>query len=143
MKVSRGVKEQAQQIKAARFALEQKLGREPTISEISAETGIDAADIAVAEVAAGPAESLQRESGEDGFTLELILGDYGEEERMVETVALRAAIETLPENEQMVINLRYFHGMTQEAAAKVMKVSQVQISRIERRAVDMLRSILI
>lgn len=143
VKVSRGVKEQAQQIKAARFALEQKLGREPTISEISAETGIDAADIAVAEVAAGPAESLQRESGEDGFTLELILGDYGEEERMVETVALRAAIETLPENEQMVINLRYFHGMTQEAAAKVMKVSQVQISRIERRAVDMLRSILI
>lgn len=143
VKVSRGVKEQAQQIKAARFTLEQKLGREPTISEISAETGIDPADIAVAEVAAGPAESLQRESGEDGFTLELILGDYGEEERMVETVALRAAIETLPENEQMVINLRYFHGMTQEAAAKVMKVSQVQISRIERRAVDMLRSILI
>ena len=143
VKVSRSVKEQAQQIKAARFTLEQKLGREPTISEISTETGIDAADIAVAEVAAGPAESLQRESGEDGFTLELILGDYGEEERMVETVALRAAIETLPVNEQMVINLRYFHGMTQEAAAKVMKVSQVQISRIERRAVDTLRSILI
>ncbi len=143
VKVSRGVKEQAQQIKAARFSLEQKLGREPTISEISEETGIDAPDIAVAEVAAGPAESLQRETGEDGFTLELILGDYGAEERMVETVALRAAIESLPEKEQMVLNLRYFHGMTQQAAARVMKVSQVQVSRIERRAVDTLRALLI
>ena len=143
VKVSRGLKEQAQQIKSARFSLEQKLGREPTISEISAETGIDCGDIAVAEVAAGPTESLQRESGEDGFTLELVLGDYGEEERMVENVALRAAIDTLPEKERMVLGLRYFHGMTQQSAARVMKVSQVQISRLERRAVEELRQILI
>jgi RNA polymerase sporulation-specific sigma factor len=143
VKVSRSVKEQAQQIKAARFSLEQRLGREPTVSELSAETGMEAQDIAVAEVAAGPAESLQRETGEDGFTLELILGDYGEEERMVETVALRAAIEALPEKERMVLGLRYFHGMTQQDAARVMKVSQVQVSRIERRAVDELRAILI
>jgi RNA polymerase sporulation-specific sigma factor len=143
VKVSRSVKEQAQQIKAARFSLEQRLGREPTVSELSAETGMEAQDIAVAEVAAGPAESLQRETGEDGFTLELILGDYGEEERMVETVALRAAIDALPEKERMVLGLRYFHGMTQQDAARVMKVSQVQVSRIERRAVDELRAILI
>ena len=58
VKVSRGVKEQAQQIKAARFSLEQRLGREPTVSELSAETGIEAGDIAVAEIATGPAESL-------------------------------------------------------------------------------------
>lgn len=143
VKVSRGVKEQAQQIRSARFSLEQKLGREPTVSEISAETGIDGSDIAVAETAAGPAESLQRESGEDGFTLELILGDYGAEERMVETAALRSAMDTLPEKERMVLSLRYFHGMTQQAAARVMKVSQVQISRLERRAVEDLRQILI
>ena len=143
VKVSRGLKEQAQQIKSARFSLEQKLGREPTISEISAETGIDCGDITMTEVAAGPTESLQRESGEDGFTLELVLGDYGEEERMVENVALRAAIDTLPEKERMVLGLRYFHGMTQQSAARVMKVSQVQISRLERRAVEELRQILI
>ncbi|HNY00066.1 MAG TPA: sigma-70 family RNA polymerase sigma factor [Oscillospiraceae bacterium] len=143
VKVSRSVKERAQQIKAARFTLEQRLGREPVLSELAAETGLDPTDIASAELAAGPTESLQRETGEDGFTLELILGDYGEEERMVESVALRAAIEALPEKERMVLNLRYFHGMTQQSAARVMQVSQVQVSRIERRAVDALRAILI
>jgi RNA polymerase sporulation-specific sigma factor len=142
VKVSRGVKEQAQQIKAARFSLEQKLGREPTISEISAETGIETGDIAAAEIVTGPAESLQKESGDDGFTLELVLADFGEEERMVEHVALRAAIDALPEKERMVVALRYYHGMTQEAAARVLKVSQVQVSRLERRAVEELKKIL-
>ena len=129
-------------VKAARFSLEQKLGREPTISEISAETGIETGDIAAAEIATGPAESLQKESGDDGFTLELVLADFGEEERMVEHVALRAAIDALPEKERMVVALRYYHGMTQEAAARVLKVSQVQVSRLERRAVEELKKIL-
>ena len=61
---------------------------------------------------------------------------------MVEHVALSAAIDRLPEKERMVVYLRYFHGMTQEAAARVLKVSQVQVSRLERRAVDELRKIL-
>ena len=76
VKVSRGIKEQAAQIKSARLALEQRIGREPNISELAAETGFSPEEIAFAEVATGPAESLQRETGEDGFTLELVLGDY-------------------------------------------------------------------
>ena len=142
VKVSRGVKEQAQQIRAARKALEQRIGREPTISELARETGMSAEDIAFAETATGPAESLQRETGEDGFTLELVLGDYGAEEKLVEHVALRAAIEKLPERERQVVALRYYHGMTQQNCAKVLHVSQVQISRLERRAVDELRKML-
>ena len=142
VKVSRGVKEQAQQIRAARMALEQRIGREPTISELARETGMSAEDIAFAETATGPAESLQRETGEDGFTLELVLGDYGAEEKLVEHVALRAAIEKLPERERQVVALRYYHGMTQQNCAKVLHVSQVQISRLERRAVDELRKML-
>ena len=63
------------------------MGREPSLSELSRETGISPEDIAFAETATGPAESLHRESGEDGFTLELVLGDYGAEEKMVEHVA--------------------------------------------------------
>ena len=51
----------------------------------------------------------------------------------------RAAIETLPERERQVIALRFYHGMTQQNCAKVMHVSQVQISRLERRAVELLR----
>lgn len=142
VKVSRGIKEQAMQIKTVRLDLEQRLGREPTLSEISHETGISPEDIAFAETATGPAESLQKESGEDGFTLELVLGDYAAEEKMVEQVALRSAIEKLPERERQVVALRYYHGMTQQNCAKVMHVSQVQISRIERRAVETLRQIL-
>ncbi len=142
VKVSRGVKEQAAKIRGARLLLEQRFGREPKLSEISAETGISPEEIAFAETATGPADSIQRESGEDGFTLELVLGDYGAEERLVEHVALRAAIEQLPEREKQVIALRYFHGMTQQASARVLGVSQVQVSRLERRAVDRLRTLL-
>ena len=139
VKVSRGVKEQAAQIHAVRVQLEQRLGREPTLSELSRETGLSPEDIAYAETATGPAESLQRESGEDGFTLELVLGDFTAEERMVEQVALRALIAQLPERERQVIALRYYHGMTQQSCARVLHVSQVQVSRLERRAVETLR----
>ena len=139
VKVSRGIKEQAAKIRQARIKLEQRIGREPTMSELSRETGIAPEDIAFAETATGPADSIQRETGEDGFTLELVLGDYGAEDKLVEYVALRTAIETLPERERQVIALRFYHGMTQQNCAKVLHVSQVQISRLERRAVELLR----
>ena len=139
VKVSRSIKEQAAKIKAARAELEQRIGREPSMSELSKETGMSPEDIAFAETATGTADSINRESGEDGFTLELVLGDFGAEEKMVEHVALRAAIERLPSRERQVIALRYYHGMTQSNCARVMHVSQVQISRLERRAVEMLR----
>lgn len=142
IKVSRSLKEQAMQIRTARHAMEQRMGREPTINELSRELDISPEDIALAETAVGPAESLQRESGDDGFTLELVLGDFNAEEKMVEHVALRSAIEKLPERERQVLALRFYHGMTQQSCAKVMHVSQVQISRLERRAVDRLREIL-
>ena len=142
VKVSRTIKEQAVKIRQARLLLEQRIGREPKMSELSAETGMSPEEIAFAETATGPADSIQRESGEDGFTLELVLGDFGAEDKMVEHVALRAAIEKLPEREKQVIALRYYHGMTQQASARVLHVSQVQISRLERRAVDMLRTML-
>ena len=125
--------------RAACAALEQRVGREPTLSEIARETGLEIEEIVLAQTVTGPAESLQRESGEDGFSLELVLGDYGAEERLVEHVALRAAIERLPPREREVIALRFYHGLTQQRCANVMQVSQVQISRLERRALDRLR----
>ena len=142
VKVSRSIKEQAQKIKSVRTELEQRFGREPLLSEISAETGLTPEEIAFAETATGPAESLQRETGEDGFTLEHVLTDLNGEERMIEQVSLRYAIEQLPEKEKKTIYLRYFHGMTQESASRVLGVSQVQVSRLERRAVDKLREVL-
>ena len=143
VKVSRGIKERAQSIKSARSLLEQKNGREPSLSEISELTGLDSAEIASAETAVGPTESLQRETGEEGFTLEQVLGDFGEEERLVERVSLRETINRLPEREKSVIALRYFHSLTQDSTARVMGVSQVQVSRLEKRAVERLRDMLI
>ena len=142
VKVSRGLKERAALIRSARQSLEQKLGREPALSELSAETGLTPEDIAVAETATGPAESLQREAGDDGFTLEQIIGDDSETERVLERVSLREAIDQLPERERQVIALRYFHDMTQDAASRVLGVSQVQVSRLERRAIGRLRELL-
>lgn len=139
IKVSRSIKERAHIIRSAKSALEQRFGREPTLSELSSETGVTIEEIAVAETATGIPESLQKETGEDGFTLENILGDWCQEENLIEQVSLREAISTLPEKEQMVIRLRYYRGMTQEATARVLKVSQVQVSRLERRAVEQLR----
>ena len=71
-----------------------------------------------------------------------MLGDYGQEERVIERVALAESIARLPEREQKVIALRFFHGMTQDSAARVLGVSQVQVSRLERKAVAALREIM-
>lgn len=139
VKVSRGIKERAATIKSTRNALTLALGREPTVAEISRQTGFTPEDIALAETATAATESIQREAGEDGFCLEDILTDTESEERMVEKIALRQAIETLPERERTVIQLRYFHSLTQQRVAKVLDVSQVQVSRIEKKALGVLR----
>lgn len=142
IKVSRSLKERAMAIKAARRRLEEKLLREPTLSELSAETGFPPEEIAEAETAVGATESIQRKSGEDGGTLEDVLTSGEMEEELVEKIALREAINRLPERERMVIHLRFFHALTQEKTAGIMGVSQVQISRIEKKALEALRGII-
>ncbi len=142
VKVSRGLKEHAAAIKVARNNLTSALGREPSIQEISRQTGLSPEDIALAETATAATESIQRETGEEGFSLEDVLTDTESEEKMVERIALREAIEKLPERECMVIKLRYFHSLTQERVAKVLSVSQVQVSRIEKKALGHLRELL-
>lgn len=142
VKVSRSLKEQAATIKATRNRLTGALGREPTIQEISRQTGFSPEEIALAETATAATESIQKETGEEGFTLENILTDTESEERMVEKIALRQAIEALPDREKTVIKLRYFHALTQQRVAKVMDVSQVQVSRIEKKAIAMLRELM-
>lgn len=142
VKVSRGIKEQAATIKSVRSRLTAALGREPTIQEISRQTGFSPEDIALAETATAATESIQRQCGEDGFTLENVLTDTESEEKMVEKIALRQAIAKLPQRERSVIQLRYFHGLTQQRVAKVLDVSQVQVSRIEKKAIAQLRQLL-
>ena len=140
VKVSRGIKERAVVIKNAHLKLVQELGREPTLEEISETTGLTPDEIAVAEGATASVESIHRDN--DGFTLESVLTDSATEETLVEKIALRQAISRLPEREALGIHLRYFHGLTQERVSKVIDVSQVQVSRIEKKAIAHLREYL-
>lgn len=142
VKVSRSIKEQAAQIRMARNNLIQALGREPTVQEISQQTGLSPEEIALAENATAATESIQKETGEEGFSLEHILTDTESEEKMVERIALLQALERLPEREGMVIRLRFFHCLTQQRVAKVLDVSQVQVSRIEKKALNHLRELM-
>ena len=110
--------------------------------EISRQTGLTPEEIAMAENATAATESIQRETGEEGFSLEHILTDTESEERMVERIALTQAIQKLPERENMAIKLRYYHGLTQQQVAKILEVSQVQVSRIEKKALIHLKELL-
>lgn len=139
IKVSRSLKERSAAVRLMRSRLASALGREPTIGELAEQLGLTAEEIALAENATQEVESIHRACGEEGFTLESILTDTESEERMLEKIALRQAISELPEREKSVIALRFFHGLTQDRVAKVLGVSQVQVSRIEKKAIGMLR----
>ena len=140
VKVSRGMKERAGLIRAAQVRLEERLGREPTLSQLAEETGLEPEEVAAAQLSAEPVLSLQGETGESGLILEGLLGDDGLEEKTVERLALERALELLPQRERTVIQLRYYKGLTQSQCARVIGVSQVQISRLERRALHDLRT---
>ena len=140
VKVSRSIKERAAGIKMARQRLTARLGREPGVSELAAELGLTPEEIASAETATASAESIQRQTGEEGFSLEDVLCTDGMEEQIVESLSLRAALAQLSGRERLVIDLRYFHALTQERVAKIIGVSQVQVSRIEKKALANLRN---
>lgn len=141
VKVGRSLREKGQTLFYTRERLRHTLGREPQLSELAQETGMTVEEVAAVELANGPLESLQQETI-DGLTLESTLGTDSPEEGMVEKIALREAIDSLPERERITILLRFFRGMTQEQTARILKVSQVQVSRLERKGLAKLREIL-
>ena len=138
VKVGRTLREQAQMLYSLRERLRHQLGREPVLSELAEATGLTVEEIAQIDLATDAPESLQQETG-DGLTLEGVLGTEAPEDSLVERIALREAIDQLPEKERMTILLRYFKGLTQEQSARILGVSQVQVSRLERRGLKGLR----
>ena len=138
IKVGRSLREQSVSIYAARERLRTQLGREPALSELSQATGLSPEDIAAAELAAAPPDSLNQENA-DGLTLESTLASPVTEEQMLERIALRSAIDRLPDQEQKTILLRFYKGLTQQQCARILGVSQVQVSRLEKRAIEKLR----
>ena len=140
VKVSRSVKEQAVRLRQLQNRLETERGREITVSELAEAAGLSVEEVAMCEQATQQTDSLQREVGEDGSALGELLGDDGIEEQITTRLALRAAIKALPEREARVIGLRYGRGLTQQQCAHILGVSQVQVSRLERKAVERMRA---
>ena len=138
IKVGRNLREQSISVYTARERLRTVLGREPVLSEISEATGLTPEEIAMAELAAAPPDSLQQENAE-GLTLESTLASPVTEDQLLERIALRTAIDALPEREKETILLRFYKGLTQQQCARILGVSQVQVSRLEKRAIDKLR----
>ncbi len=143
VKVSRGMKERICAIAKTRGDLYAQLHREPSISEIAEILGLQPEEIAEAEIAARAPESISQQSAETGFSLEDILFDTPMEEKLVERMDLRQALNRLPEREKRVIQLRYDHCLTQEKTARILGVSQVQISRIEKKGLQLMRQMLL
>ena len=137
VKLERSLRERALRARAARDRLRAETGREPTLSELAAATGETREGLAELEFAAAPPQSLQQELF-DGVTLEQTLPDTSQED-LTELLALRAGVDALPERERMTVLLRFYKGLTQEQVGRILGVSQVQASRLERRALDRLR----
>ena len=142
IKVSRSLKENAARVFAARERFEREQGRAPYVSELCDLTGLTAEEIA--QTASAPAEpcSLDEPMGDEGFSLHNLLPAVGDEEKMVEHLDLRAAIDRLEEQQRMVILLRYYKDLTQQKVAQALGLTQVQVSRLEKRACRELQKML-
>lgn len=138
IKVSRGIRENVAKINAAQAAFVNREGNEPRISDLARLTGLDAEEIAFCMEAPISASSLDAEIA-DGFTLYDTVQSNYDEQKLVEHIALKEAIAQLDELWRKIILLRYFKGLTQQKTAEVLGMTQVQISRIERRAFDSMR----
>lgn len=143
VKISRSLKETAMKGWRTEEILRRRFGREPTMSEISAECGIDADSLAEAFEAAAPPESLYESVyNNGGKPVSLIdtiaAGDM--EEGIINRVLVKEIMQALSDREQQVLIMRYFRGKTQSEVAKSFGVSQVQISRIEKRAMEKIRA---
>lgn len=139
IKVSRTTKSTAVRIARQREAMLQENGREPTVHELSEKLGISAEEIAASENAMLPADYLQRPIGDDGCTLEQTIPSRQQETTFFEHLELREAMEKLNDRERKLLLLRFFRSQTQQQCAQELGVSQVQVSRLERKILEKLR----
>ena len=138
VKVSRAVKERAVRVRRVQSELEGRLGRSPSVSELAAACALTPEEVAVCEQADVSVDSLERELSGGGRLGDLV-GDEGMEDRTCLYLSLEGAVQSLPERERQVIALRCARDMTQPQVSRIIGVSQVQVSRIEKRALAALR----
>jgi RNA polymerase sporulation-specific sigma factor len=140
IKVGRGLKEKARKAIKEKQALEEKLGREPTISELSEALQTDDAETAFILNSSMPVISLTADENSGGSQLDIPV--QSPEDELTDMLALRKSISMLEEKDKALIELRYFRGMTQSAAAEQLGMSQVQVSRREKVILSSIREMM-
>lgn len=138
IKVSRSLKELSLKATRARQKLSARLCREPTLNELAAELQIEPAEAAQAlEAAAAPLSLTSSREDEDNGQTDIPV--ESDEDALIDHLALKDALRTLLPEERLLIILRYFQGKTQTETAEVLHMTQVQVSRKEKKILVRLR----
>jgi len=141
VKVSRSLKETARHIRHARDELAKKFGRQPHISEIASELGIEPSEVVFAQEAlrtpASIHETVFENDGDPIYLMDQIADDENAE--WFDKIALHEILNKLPERERLIVYMRFFKDKTQSDVARVLGISQVQVSRLEKRILSSIR----
>ncbi len=147
IKVSRGLKELAMKAKRERETLRRSLGREATMEELAAALEVKPEQLVMAQEATSQPASLHEEIYQDDgnpiYVLDHLTEDEEPDSSWVDSIALQEVLLDLTPREQQIVRMRYFQGKTQTEIASRFHVSQVQISRLEKRILMKLRSRLV
>lgn len=143
IKVSRSIKEMGARVKAARESLSCEMGKEPTIEEIADFVGASREEVAASIEAGAEVESLYKTINKNDETSIFLIDKIEEEneaqEHLLNQMVLKELLETLGEKEREIIIRRYFENQTQTQIARALDISQVQVSRLEKKILKQLR----
>ncbi|MDD7641988.1 MAG: SigB/SigF/SigG family RNA polymerase sigma factor [bacterium] len=143
MKVSRSIKESGWRVKKSREKLEQQLGRSVTIQELSDDTGLSMEEIALAldasEEVTSIYQTVYQSDGSELYLVDKVADDEPQEEQLLNRVTVQQLLKTLAPEEQKLIRLRYFEGKTQSLVAADLGMTQVQVSRSEKKILQKMR----
>ena len=140
VKVSRSVQELGLKISREKQIMEQKLCREPTVFELAEKLGVSPEEITEAMCASQPTVSLTRD--DDGESCETDLPTVSTEDEISDRLLLDAAFEKLDETEKRIVTYRYYEYLTQSKTAELMNMTQVQVSRAEKKILLKLRELI-
>ena len=130
-------------IKKSREKLEQQLGRSVTLQELADDTGLSREEIALAmdasEEVASIYQTVYQSDGSELYLVDRMADDAPQEEQLLNRLAVQQLLEMLEPREQQLIRLRYFDGKTQNAVADAMGMTQVQVSRMEKKILQKMR----
>ena len=143
VRVSRSLRDLAYKSMLAREKLTEKLSREPTATEIAEETGADRCDIVTAmESVSDPVSLYEPVYSEAGDTLYVIdqIKDNCDDKSWLDELSVKETIASLQEREKRILYLRFFKGRTQMEVARQIGISQAQVSRLEKGALDKIKA---